>query len=95
MTMKERALSLIGLEGMSNREALLEELSELTSEQLYDQFADNRLTQLIDDLKCEDCHRMHGGQCPMPEEDDCALTLAQWLDMPCTRERLIEVAGDE
>ena len=90
MTLKERALNLIGLEQMTNRDQLIEELAELEGEALYDALADNLLVQRIDDLKCEDCHRLHGGMCPAPEDGDvCALTEEDWLELPCERERLL------
>ena len=93
MTIKERALDLIGLERMSNREVLLEDLAALDSEQMYRMIADNRLTRVIDDLHCEDCHRMHGGKCPKPDSDDCVITSEEWLELPCERARLIEVGA--
>lgn len=93
MTIKERALDLIGLERMSNREVLLEDLAALDNEQMYRMLADNRLTRVIDDLHCEDCHRLHGGKCPKPDSDDCVISVEAWLDMPCERPRLIEVGA--
>lgn len=89
--MTEKALDTIGLVRMTNRDQLIDELAALDGEALYTQLADNRLTQRIDDLKCEDCHRLHGGMCPAPGNDDvCALTPGDWLELPFERERLLE-----
>lgn len=95
MTMKERALSLIGLEGMSNREALLEELSELTSEQLWlvlfgHKEESDRLQTILGNYQCEACRRIRGGNCPCETDDPCALATAAWLDLPCERDRLVD-----
>ena len=88
--MTEKALDTIGLVRMTNRDQLIDELAALDGAQLYAVLADNRLTQRIDDLKCEDCHRLHGGMCPAPEDGDvCALTEEDWLELPCERERLL------
>lgn len=90
MTLKERALNLIGLERMTNRDQLIEELAELEGEALYDALVDNRLVQRIDELRYEDCHRLHGGMCPRPEDDaECVLSLEDWMGTPCERERLL------
>lgn len=90
MTIKERFLNLIGLEAMTNRDLILMELAEMDADALYGALADNKLTRRLDDLKCADCHRLHGGECPCPDNDACALPLEDWLDMPATRERLLE-----
>lgn len=81
MSMKEKMLSLIGLEPMTNRDRLLEELGEMDGEQLYQALADNRSTRLIDDAMCAACHRMHDGKCPKPDDGECALTFRAWLNM--------------
>ena len=79
--MKEKMLSLIGLEPMTNWDRLLEELGEMDGEQLYQALADNRSTRLIDDAMCAACHRMHDGECPKPDDSGCALTIGAWLNM--------------
>lgn len=90
MTMTEKVLGLIGLARMTNRDQLIDELAALDGAKLYAVLADNRLTQRIDDLKCEDCHRLNGGMCPVPGGDDvCALMQEDWLELPCERERLL------
>lgn len=91
MSVMEKALGLIGLERMTNREVLLEDLAALSPSGLYEVLADNRLTQLIDDMHCEDCHRLHGGKCPKPDEADCDLSTEAWLERACEREHLIGV----
>ena len=68
---------------MTNRQKLLGDLIVMNNAQLYDAFADNRLTSLIDDLRCEDCEKMHHG-CMSTPDDECKITTEQWLDMPCT-----------
>ena len=89
--MKEKVLDMIGLVPITNRDQLIDELAVLDGAKLYAVLADNRLTQRIDDLKCEDCHRLHGGMCPVPGDGVCALTEEDWLELPCERERLLEV----
>ncbi len=88
--MKEKALNLIGLAVNTNRDQLIDELAAMDGESLYMALADNRLTRRIDDLKCEDCHRMHGDECPDPDGDDCGMSKAEWMELPCERERLLE-----
>ena len=91
MTLKEKALNLIGLAVVTNRDQLIDELAAMDGESLYMALADNRLTRRIDDLWCEDCKRMHGGTCPCPEDGkDCPLSEAEWMELPCERERLLE-----
>lgn len=97
MTVKEKVLDLIGLEGMSNREALLEELSELTSEQLEmvlfgHKRETDRLQTILGEYQCDACQRIRGGKPPCETDDDvpCALDTAAWLDLPCERDRLVD-----
>lgn len=95
MTLKERVLDAIGLERLTNKDALLAELAELPGETLDIVLGDNRLTEALDWMCCDDCKAAHGGECPLPEDQDitedtpCPLTVGQWLEMPCTRERLL------
>ena len=99
MTMTERVMGLIGLETMTHREALLEELSELTSEQLFKVLFSNmgegdKLLRIIGDYQCADCRSLRGGTCPAEESgEDCethGLSTEAWLDLPCKRERLVD-----
>lgn len=95
MTIKERFLNLIGLVPVTNRDMILMELAEVdgaTFEHLvFSRMSD--LPEAVEDLHCEDCRAAHGGRCPQPGDDECCYTVAQWLDEPCRRERLIGVIG--
>ena len=68
---------------MTNRQKLLGDLIVMNNAQLYDVFADNRLTSLIDDRRCEDCESRYGS-CPCHEDNKCKTPVEEWLDMPCT-----------
>ena len=90
MTLKERALSLIGLERATNRDVLLEELAEVPADRFYDLLADGAVNMAMDQWKCSDCEAAHGGTCPLNgADDDCAMTMGQWLEQPCEHERLL------
>lgn len=82
MNMKEKLLNLIGLEPMTNRDRLIEELYGLSGEQLYQVLSGSRGAMMIDDAQCATCHRMHDGECPKPDDvSACVLTIGAWLDM--------------
>ncbi len=79
--MKEKLLNLIGLEPMTNRDRLIEELYGLSGEQLYQVLSSSRGAMMIDDALCATCHRMHDGECPKPDDSGCEITVGTWLDM--------------
>lgn len=81
MSIKEKMLSLIGLEPMTNRDRLIEELYGLSGEQLYQVLSNSRGAMMIDDAQCATCHRMHDGKCPKPDDNECEITIGAWLDM--------------
>lgn len=84
---------------MTNREKLLAEMTELTSEQLDRILFANmsecdRLQKILGDYQCEDCKAKCGGECPARDDEDCGeprgLSTPAWLELPCTRTRLVE-----
>ena len=89
--MKEKVLDMIALVPITNRDQLIDELAALDGEALYAQLADNRATRRIDDLRCEVCKQMYDEVCGAPDDDACLIPIEVWLDMPCERERLLEV----
>ena len=99
MTLKERALTLIGLERMTNRDQLIDELAALPGEALIRVLETDRAAMALEWLRCDDCKAAHGGECPLPEGQDitedhpCPTSMADWLEMPCTRERLLPEVG--
>ena len=94
MAIGEKILGLIGLEPITNREQLLDELAELSAEELEKLLAKGDLYDRLGDIKCEECKEDHGGECPCSDEDDDCPSLAEWLDRPCVRERLLPEEGE-
>lgn len=68
---------------MTNRDKLFMELYRLSNEQLYTALSDNRLTAMIEDIRCAECEEKHRG-CPCPEDDKCLMTVEDWLGQPCS-----------
>lgn len=67
----------------TNRDKLMEELGALDSTALYDEMADNNVTQAIDDAMCDDCKANHSGRCVATGVDEpCPVTLEDWMQMP-------------
>lgn len=99
MTLKEKMLNAIGLERATNRDALLDELAALPGEALIEALANDRAADALEWLRCDDCKAAHGGECPLPDGQDitedhpCPTSMADWLEMPCTRERLLPEVG--
>ena len=91
--MKEKLLHLIGLERARNLDVLLDELAGLTPEAFERLLltGSNDLEIHLDQLMCADCKAGHGGKCPHPDDADlpCEPRLADWLALPCTRDRLL------
>lgn len=81
--------------GMSNRERLLQELAELTSEQLelilfgHKQESD-RLQYILSKYQCEACRRLCVGKLPCETDAPCTLDTAAWLDLLCVHDRLVD-----
>lgn len=89
MTVKEKALSLIGLERTRNIDVLLDDLAELTAEELLCILPlDSPLVKRLKMRRCDDCWTKHG-TCPHPFSQDCPGSLAEWLEQPTDRETII------
>lgn len=77
---------------VTNRMKLMEDLKLLTAQQFEFAILSRRsdLPEHLEDLRCHDCKKLHGG-CPNPPEDvPCPLSMAEWLEMPCTRFTLMD-----
>lgn len=69
---------------MTNRQALMRWLDTLSNEEFEEQVLSRRsdLPERVDRARCLACKGLHGGRCPLPEEDaSCKITTADWLDM--------------
>lgn len=80
----DRFLNLIGLRPMTNRDALMEELDALDSDE-FDYLVLSRLSDLpchIDSIICESCKERHDGKCPVADGDGCITSAVEWLDEP-------------
>ena len=89
MKLTETVMRIIGLEPVSNREKLMEELETLDGKEFLRILKDGALLMKIDCLMCEDCRNENGGRCPYPDDDQCATSNEKWLEATCTRETLI------
>ena len=69
---------------MTNREKLLSELAEMDERELFLTLCDR---YAIDEALCADCRAL-GHICP--EDCECEFE-AEWMHMPCTRPRMLEV----
>lgn len=74
---------------LTNREKLLEELSERSNNALYMEFADNHITRAIDDAMCDDCKAKHGRCYSTSDDMPCPFSLDDWMDMPSTGRRIL------
>lgn len=84
-------LEAIGLHAMTNREALMEELDAVDDAtfELLVLDSGTELPETLYAIMCSECRKQHGGNCPAPSDDPCAITMAEWLSQPCRRERLL------
>lgn len=81
---------------MTNREKLLQEISELSDRQLFDlvsvgycAIAPGRDWGFV---ICEDCQAEYDGACPsLGDDDDCACHEEKWMQAECRHDRLLEV----
>lgn len=71
---------------MTNREKMLKELSEMDGKELFQALS---MRYAIDTMLCADC-QAQGHTCP--ENCDC-LFEEEWMDAPCTREKMLEVSA--
>jgi hypothetical protein len=71
---------------MTNREKMLQEMSEMDGKELF-QVLSSRYP--IDVMLCADC-QAQGHTCP--ENCDCSFE-REWMDAPCTREKMLEVSA--
>ena len=74
---------------LTNREKLLEELSEKSNNALYMEFADNHITRAIDDAMCIDCKARHGRCVSIGDDTPCPITLDDWMDLPNEGRRIL------
>ena len=79
---------------MTNREKLMEELSEMSSDDLYMAFADNHVTRAIDDAMCDDCKARRGRCVATGEDEPCPVTLEDWMDMPARGAAILNRDGE-
>ena len=78
----------------TNREKLMEELSEMSASDLYMAFADNHVTRAIDDAMCDDCKARHGRCVATGEDEPCPVTLGDWMDMPARGAAILNRDGE-
>ena len=90
---------------MTNRERLIRELTEMSSEQLAEEireFSEDIIGERLREMVCDDCHDAHNGRCIFSDneaegaEDDgeseydgCPTSMAEWLDNECKREHIL------
>jgi hypothetical protein len=85
-------LEMIGLHALTNREALMEELDALNNDTFERMILsrESDLPEVLEQIKCDDCKKQHGGKCPAPDDDTpCVITLSEWMSQPCEHESLI------
>ena len=89
-----KVLEAIVLHAMTNREALMEELDDMTDE-AFNEFLNGHpiADQKLEAICCAECKSRHDGKCPRHDDDDgrCSdyFNRIEWLSQPCTRERLL------
>lgn len=93
MSISEKLLNAIGLERMTNRDVIMEELAGMTDAE-FNRFLDNcpDIDSRLEAICCEECKAQHGGKCPRPDDDSkCSdhFNRVDWLSQPCTHESLI------
>jgi len=92
MTIPEKLLNAIGLERMTNRDVLMEDLAAL-DDATFEYVVLSRQSEMpehLQELVCEDCKKQHDGKCTAPDDDDkCPFSSTEWLSFPCTRDHLI------
>ena len=92
MTIPEKLLNAIGLERMTNRDVLMEDLAALDNATFEYMVLSRQsdLPEMIENIKCADCKKQHGDKCLAPDDDTpCVTKLADWFSQPCTHDHLI------
>ena len=87
----EKLLEFIGVCAMTNRDALMEELSALDNDTFERMILSRKsdLPEVLEKIKCDDCKKQHGGQCPVPDDNACATSMNEWLSQTCEHESLL------
>lgn len=89
--LKDAILNAIGIRAMSNREALMEELDAMPDPVFVDVLNAVNIGDSLRDAMCDDCKAIHGGVCPLQNDEDCEHRLWEWLKKPCRHDRLIKI----
>ena len=81
---------------MTNREKLLQEISELPDRQLMDLmmagYCGINPHRDFGVVLCEDCQARNGGECiRQGDDEDCADIETAWMHQECRHDRLLEV----
>ena len=87
MTLSEKLLNLIGMEPVTNRETIMEEIDRLTDEDFVKLIGMCcKLDSHIDEIICRACKSDHEGICLHPEsEGTCpCYKPVEWLSKPNT-----------
>lgn len=79
---------------MTNRERMIQDFVEMSSEKLAEtirQFSQDIIGENLGEMICDDCHAEHGGRCVYFDNvhEGCPSSMAKWLDKECKREHLI------
>lgn len=74
---------------LTNRDKLMEELSEKSNNALYMEFADNHITRAIDDAMCDDCKAVNGRCFSTSDDTPCSWSLSEWMDLPNAGKRIL------
>lgn len=88
--LKDAILNAIGIRAMTNREALMEELDAIPDDTFEDVLDAINIGTALQVALCDDCKAIHGGVCPLENDEKCPHRLKDWLSKPCRHERLLK-----
>lgn len=86
---KDALLDFIGVQAISNRDALMEELDALPDTAFEKAMNSVDIADKLSHMMCADCKADHGGKCI--NDGECKRRLSDgWLSEPCRHEQLID-----
>ena len=89
--LKDAILNAIGIRAMTNREAMMEELDAIP-DSIFEEVLDTiNIGMALGNAMCDDCKAIHGGVCPLQDDEKCEHRLKDWLSKPCRHERLLKM----